>query len=760
MDKNLQLNEFFVEGNNQELSHVLLHIIQPSNQKEEDERGYFFAICEINNGTKEDIHSLQKLMDNIENDYYESPIDDGNLLENALEKANKEDFILNNPKAELSCIIGSLRNQEITFSFNGNPESLIFYKNKLGQYQKMDLIEANTQNENNEEKPFSQIIQGKINSGDYLFIGSTSVSSCFNHDRIQKVVSGGRTTEQTAKHFEKVLLNINDGYSYGGLIIHFPQLNFENKISETDNLKILNAKNTILDNEIKLEHSKSTKSTLDNIGEKVKSIIKQDPEDIDDQIDNTIPETTVKLNKNTNTTSKYEFKKQKQSTLDSKKLLNTIKIIWQGIKYIGFAIYYIFFLIAKIIVNIGRFVIMLFFVITNFQNRRHSILESWISSRIKIKKKINSLPTITKVLGIASIIFAIIFATSLVYIKSEKNNAIEKQLYQDNLQAIQNKIDAAESASIYGDEISSKQQIQEINTILNKFKCKQIDQNICNQIINRIDNLSLKLKKMELLDMATITDWGDDYGFNAEKFIKIDSNIIGFSNNTSTIIIYNLLSKKSTTLSPETKIFSGFTEAAVPKENDYAILLSADRENFAMFDPKNNEIKKIEVDFPNNSTNIAAISVYNRNLYTLDTKSNQIYKHSSIKNGFNTGRSWLKNTTINFSNKQSITIDGNIFTLGLDGKIYKFSKGINQNFDLNTVDPLLESADSIWTYSDLNNIYVLDSQNKRLILFNKDGSLIKQLTSKDMNNPISMIVEEEDNNIYILDNNKIYKIKL
>ena len=49
MENTLNLNEFFVEGENQELSHVLLHIIQPSTPEEEREKGYFFAACEINN---------------------------------------------------------------------------------------------------------------------------------------------------------------------------------------------------------------------------------------------------------------------------------------------------------------------------------------------------------------------------------------------------------------------------------------------------------------------------------------------------------------------------------------------------------------------------------------------------------------------------------------------------------------------------------------------------------------------------------------
>ena len=45
---NVDIREFFVEGDDQKTSHVLLHITEPSTA-EEIEKGYFLALCEINN---------------------------------------------------------------------------------------------------------------------------------------------------------------------------------------------------------------------------------------------------------------------------------------------------------------------------------------------------------------------------------------------------------------------------------------------------------------------------------------------------------------------------------------------------------------------------------------------------------------------------------------------------------------------------------------------------------------------------------------
>ena len=48
MEPTLHLHEFFVVGSSPEVSHVLLNITEPSTPAEKS-KGYFFAICEINN---------------------------------------------------------------------------------------------------------------------------------------------------------------------------------------------------------------------------------------------------------------------------------------------------------------------------------------------------------------------------------------------------------------------------------------------------------------------------------------------------------------------------------------------------------------------------------------------------------------------------------------------------------------------------------------------------------------------------------------
>ncbi len=132
MDSILKLNEFFVEGGKQDLSHVLLHITEPSTAAEAA-KGYFFALCEVNNAEAVFIKKLQEMIDRAENEYYEIQTDEEkDSFEAVLEKLNGESFTLEKARGDLHCIVGAIRPGEIIFSYFGNPHLLLYYKNRHG----------------------------------------------------------------------------------------------------------------------------------------------------------------------------------------------------------------------------------------------------------------------------------------------------------------------------------------------------------------------------------------------------------------------------------------------------------------------------------------------------------------------------------------------------------------------------------------------------------------------------------------------------
>src|SRR3989338_1000559 len=203
MDRILRLNEFFVEGGKQHISHVLLHISEPTTP-EEIAKGFFFAVCEINNAEPKYFTKIKDLIDRAGNDYYETAdANDKNALELVLEKLNQEALTLVDTGLEIHCIIGAIRQPEITFTYYGKPQVLVFYKNHQGVYQSIDLVEANSDNKDAPTQLFSHIIQGKISSNDFLFAGTPHIGEYFSTDRLQKIITS-RPAVQSAQHIQRV----------------------------------------------------------------------------------------------------------------------------------------------------------------------------------------------------------------------------------------------------------------------------------------------------------------------------------------------------------------------------------------------------------------------------------------------------------------------------------------------------------------------------------------------------------------------------
>lgn len=124
------------------------------------------------------------------------------------------------------------------------------------------------------------------------------------------------------------------------------------------------------------------------------------------------------------------------------------------------------------------------------------------------------------------------------------------------------------------------------------------------------------------------------------------------------------------------------------------------------------------------------------------------------------GKEWTQNNPADLSTGVDMTIDGDVFVLNNNGSVVKFTKGQVQNFSLSTIDPPLAAADKIWTYNDIKYAYVLDSAEKRIVIFDKLGQMKNQITANEFSNPTGMIVDEEKNTAYILDENTLYQISL
>ncbi len=150
---------------------------------------------------------------------------------------------------------------------------------------------------------------------------------------------------------------------------------------------------------------------------------------------------------------------------------------------------------------------------------------------------------------------------------------------------------------------------------------------------------------------------------------------------------------------------------------------------------------------------------YLSNIYFLDKKSCEIVKYNKTgENGWGPPLDWLKEKS-DCSNPKSLAIDGSIWVLNGDNSILRYYQ---ENFEEKIAIELFPSAENIEkiaTKKDFPYLLLLEPDKKRIIVSDKKGKIIKQIYSKELENPQDLKISKDSKSIFILDKDRIYRIE-
>jgi hypothetical protein len=747
----LEINEFFIEGRNQERSHVLLHITEPGTPQEE-EKGYFFAVAEINNGNLEQIEHLQQMIDDLESGYYETDDEeDKDAFETSLEFINRRGHhILEHTDSLTNCLVGVLRNHEVSFAYHGNPSAILFYEDKNEELQQIDVL-GNENTAPAHDQLFSSMMQGNVNEGDYFYVTTPHVIDYFPHDRIKKILVG-KNTRQTSEHVSKVLKDLNNELSFGGIIFHFPN---KSKIPKTGKQPRGVDRGSAQSLNKMIEQERSTDEIMSpplmgNIKGTFKNFLTERKEL---KAQKKLESVQDKRKKTINVKKKGSIETNIRQPEEGESIVNTVLItIGRGLVNLVITI---FNLLKVTIIFIGKSLLNLFILTTNRGGGRQIILDGYSQKMNEKKDSFINIPLSSKILLIATIILATIFIGSLTTFKLKENREASLQAYNNQIQTITDKKNAADASIIYNDNERAMTLLQEAKDNINMLpdSNKEEKEKIM-ELNEEVDVSLMKLRKLSVINpeiIADITQTNPEA--QTKKLAMIDETLIAYGNDDVNLYKINYINKGVEQVIHNT--IPHLLSADTPKENDKIIFITG-KETLARYNKESSNLSKIDVTFPHNDTWITDLVIYNLRSYILDTNNNQIYRHNPTQTGYDKGTDWIKGT-VDLNDAVSITIDGDIYILKQSGDIYKFEGGNKTDFNITGLDPKLENPIKIWTYNDVQNIYILEPTNQRVVVLNKEGKMLEQYTATEWQSPTGMIVNESNKEIFILDNNKVYK---
>lgn len=324
-----------------------------------------------------------------------------------------------------------------------------------------------------------------------------------------------------------------------------------------------------------------------------------------------------------------------------------------------------------------------------------------------------------------------------------------QSLYEDAL----DKVESASASLIYKDTDGATSLLNQADDLNKQVLGTKYYSKEAEELQNRITAERERVQHInDVQGIEEVVDLGEAASAGLAG-LTLDGNklLVGETSNNKVIKI-DPTAKKFVEANSGSKNIGAIISGTYFAGND-SILFLTNRNEMAEFDMSDEKLTKLDVDLPTETPAIASYG--NKNVYALDKQKDQVMKYTKSFSGFSQGTSWLKAKT-DLSDAISLAIDGSIYILFDDGHIEKFLSGIKDDFGPLDLEKPLSHPTKIVTSEKLSGVYVLDPENRRVLVLSKTGKFEQEWTSDNFQNAHDIVVDEQKGIAYVASGTKIY----
>jgi hypothetical protein len=201
---------------------------------------------------------------------------------------------------------------------------------------------------------------------------------------------------------------------------------------------------------------------------------------------------------------------------------------------------------------------------------------------------------------------------------------------------------------------------------------------------------------------------------------------------------------------------NGKIRFATPMDDLRLIFVYTDTDAIFAWSPISHTYVKNNLTLPA-GTVVKDMGTYLTYLYVLDKTNNQIYRFPRADGGFGAGSSWLRDS-LNFEDNTRMAINETIFLAPSGNTVSAYFRGrLVKNLESPAVPLVLTS---LFAHPGVENIYALDTENKRILVWNQDGALIAQYYSEALADGHTITISEKTNEAFVTTANALLSFKL
>jgi hypothetical protein len=371
-----------------------------------------------------------------------------------------------------------------------------------------------------------------------------------------------------------------------------------------------------------------------------------------------------------------------------------------------------------------------------------------------VNKRIDGFRKNNKAIIIAIVLIFITLGTSIYFTKQQKKKQVKNENYNNIVNNIEEKSSEYDLLLIYNDENSAKQKLAEISELINKLPQETPEQQAKYKEI--LDNFTEIFNQANKLNTVQDLKQVAKLNFIPNKISKHQNTIIATGDKSTQLAKLNLNNQEVTNISLENTNYQNISE--FEKDDKFLYGLNSE-DKVVKINLDNNNSATLDIAYHPNYKQADDLALYNGRVYILDSSNNQIYRHNQGSINFSKGEEWLKDDS-NIANATSIVIDSSIYVGTRTGKIQRLYGGKAADFELETIDPEIKNIDQLYTDQSINEIYILESKSKRIIVVNKEGKLLNQYYLPTLNTIDDFIIDGAAQKIYIQSGNKIVEFQI
>lgn len=366
--------------------------------------------------------------------------------------------------------------------------------------------------------------------------------------------------------------------------------------------------------------------------------------------------------------------------------------------------------------------------------------------RVRAKKTTLSVALILIVLLVISVILGVRKRSTSDEVKiaqnlvSEANYRYEQAVSLIELNPLRARSLLAEAKDLIDqgiDEVESKSEKKKVEELLKKIELE----------LEKVAK-EYKFEKGEIfLDLSLVKE-----EFKGNSWAVVEENIYIFDKEKGTVLQVEIENKSSQVVAGGEKLALGKLIAAADKR----IFILIKKKLLVIDVDKTEIIDQIEAE---DWGKIVDLIGFSSNAYLLDAEKGQIWKYRGTADGLAEKSSYLKGEGYDLTEAISLAIDGSVWLLFSDGEIVKYTRGKKDPFVVSGLEKPFAEAIKLFTNEELDNLYILDRRNTRVVIINKEtGEYKAQYVWSGIAGITDLAAFEKEGKILLLAGERIYQI--